>query len=461
MKYIYIYLVIGLVSLLWSCEDYVDIGQPPNDLTQTSVFTEERTAQAALDGIYHQLQESGFASGDRNSVSLLSAVSSDEMIEYAQENDRQAFFSMTLQAENSHNESLWASFYERIYSINAFLEGVTTSEALPPEFVKRAQGEALALRAFSYLYLTELYGAVPLAQGTAYQENAQLERSPQVDVYNFILSDLLQAREHLEDHGISNPGIRTRIGAAAVESLLARVYLYQQAWPEAEKAADAVLAEGSYTLENDLNAAFLADSAEAIWQLLPTDPRFNTWQGQYYILTGSPETPLAPASLAMREELVNAFDAQDLRKQAWIGSLNEGGNTYAYPFKYKQKQQGEPMEYNMMLRLAEIYLIRAEARLEQGKISEARSDLNMIRTRAGLADFTGQGEAALRAELYHQRRLELFAEGGHRWIDLKRWNRAGTVLAPLKPAWDPHDKLYPIPASELLKNPNLDQNEGY
>src|SRR5690606_34695087 len=123
----------------------------------------------------------------------------------------------------------------------------------------------------------------------------------------------------------------------------------------------------------------------------------------------------------------------------------------------------EYFEYSVVMRLAEQYLIRAEARAQQGNLAGpngAESDLDMVRNRAGLDDVVGMGKNALLDAIMRERRVELFTEFGHRWLDLIRTGRADSVLAT-KPDWDAQDKLWPIPQRELDTNPNLTQNDGY
>jgi hypothetical protein len=120
----------------------------------------------------------------------------------------------------------------------------------------------------------------------------------------------------------------------------------------------------------------------------------------------------------------------------------------------------------MVLRLAEMYLIRAEARLLQDKFSGAISDVDVIRQRAGLPRIQDTNPGISKSELMlaieRERRIEFLAEWGHRWLDLRRWKRAEAVLAPVKTGWSNDDQLYPIPSSELSKNVNLQpQNDGY
>jgi starch-binding outer membrane protein, SusD/RagB family len=145
-----------------------------------------------------------------------------------------------------------------------------------------------------------------------------------------------------------------------------------------------------------------------------------------------------------------------------VGSKTVAGKIYNYPWKYKIRDIGLPLtEYNMVIRYAEILLIRAEAKAHLNKLDEAIDDLNLIRSRAGLPLLTIADQASLLKAIEHERRIELFAEWGHRWFDLKRTGRATEILAPLKPAWKPSAMLFPIPQNERLRNPLLTQNPGY
>jgi len=114
----------------------------------------------------------------------------------------------------------------------------------------------------------------------------------------------------------------------------------------------------------------------------------------------------------------------------------------------------------MIMRLAEQYLIRAEARTRQGKLEQAVNDINTIRKRAGLepVEFnTSLSQESLIEAVLEERYHELFSEWGHRWLDLKRTGKALEKLEGVEAS----DLLYPIPEDELLKNLNLTQNAGY
>ena len=119
----------------------------------------------------------------------------------------------------------------------------------------------------------------------------------------------------------------------------------------------------------------------------------------------------------------------------------------------------------MVLRLAEQYLIRAEAKAYQDKLTDAIQDLDIIRNRAGLSLIGDTNPSISKNDfllaIEQERKVEMFSEWGHRWLDLKRTERAGQILGALKPDWQDTDQLYPIPNSERLVNPRLTQNPGY
>jgi starch-binding outer membrane protein, SusD/RagB family len=167
-------------------------------------------------------------------------------------------------------------------------------------------------------------------------------------------------------------------------------------------------------------------------------------------------------NFVLYDTLVGTFETDDKRKTEWTKSIEYGGKTYYYPYKYKQRSGMTGDEYPVVLRLAELYLIRAEARAHQNKLTDALDDLNRVRERAGLLplEATISKEDLLKA-LEHERWVELFTEWGDRWFNLKRSGLADAVLSKIKPQWQPFQKLYPIPELELTANPNLTQNAGY
>lgn len=350
---------------------------------------------------------------------------------------------------------MWRDVYEYIYQCNAVLEGLVISPGVSGDIARQIEGEAKFVRGFCHFYLVNLFGAVPLITSTDYKVNATASREPENKVYDQIIADLLEAQNMLPDTYPEGERVRPNKGAAT--AMLARVYIYINDWPNAEKQASTVIASGDiYTLVKDAGNVFLKNSQEAIWQLKPVIEGLNTWEGNTFILTGS------PASITLSDQLVSAFEPGDDRRIHWLNSFRSGANNYYYPYKYKIRSGSEVTEYLMVLRLAEQYLIRAEARSWMGNISAAVDDLNIIRSRARLPirDRSLSLDECLEY-IMHERRLEFFAEQAHRWLDLKRTGMCDDLLPALKSGWKTTAQYYPIPGSEILNDPNLKQNPGY
>jgi hypothetical protein len=265
-------------------------------------------------------------------------------------------------------------------------------------------------------------------------------------------------------------GERIRANKWAATALLARVYLYLDSFANAEAQATAIINNSSLFSLDTLNGVFLANNQEAIlqWQnnsSLNQNSYNATAEGNFMI----PSDPTSQPNYYLTDQLLGAFESGDLRKIDWLDSTVYSGATYYYPYKYKvgpsQERANAPVtEYYAVLRLAEQYLIRAEARAQQSNLSGAISDLNIIRNRAGLDSLsTSLTQLQVLAAVAQERRIELFAEWGHRWLDLKRTKQVGAVFStiPYKSQYQPFQQLYPIPRGELQFDPNLRQNPGY
>ncbi|PTS87399.1 RagB/SusD family nutrient uptake outer membrane protein, partial [Flavobacterium sp. HMWF030] len=199
-------------------------------------------------------------------------------------------------------------------------------------------------------------------------------------------------------------------------------------------------------------------SKETIWQLQSVAAGQNTKEASIFIFLAGP-----PTTIALNPLLINSFTIGDLRKTNWIKSVSKGASTWYHAYKYKeQNTTAVSKEYSIVLRLAEQYLIRAEARAYQGDLIGAKEDLNKIRNRAGLAQTTASTKEEILNAILQERRWEFFTEHGHRFFDLKRFNKLDAELKSVKSGWNSNDSLFPIPQNELSTNPNLGpQNPGY
>ncbi len=442
---------------LWtSCKKFLEIPPPVNQLVSSSVFENEASANAALVGIYSEMMNNAqqFSSGY---VTFFAGMAADELYFYTPGyRDEFVQNKITLINHDFISSAFWNPMYRYIYSANLCIESLEKSTALSPETKRKLSAEAKFIRAFCYYYLVNLFGEVPLIISADFNGNAEAPRTQTILVWEQITKDLEDAANDLPFAYLKPE--RTRPIKWAAAALLSRVYLHGENWSSAEKNSEEVINSGLYNLVTDLNAVFLKNSKEAIWQLQPVNPTYNTWEG-YAILGGGTAEP----SYLLTPALVNSFSAGDKRKEDWTDQRSFSGDTVTYPYKYKvPRGNGAPAtEFYMVLRYAEQYLIRAEARAQQNKIFDGLADVNSIRRRAGLSDTTAGDKATLLAIVEKERQAELFAEWGHRWFDLKRTGRADALLSPLKPSWIPTAKLWPIPINQIYLNSAITQNPGY
>lgn len=457
--------IFAVALIFFSCEDFVEVNSPTNKLIKQEVFSTDATARSAMNGIYNQLFQAAFSSGWTSSITVLSGLSADNIRNMNPNHyTRMEFEKNELIPDNPNNLYLWTSAYNIIYMANSILEGVYASKGLSEELKLQLEGEARFIRAFSYFYLVNLYGEIPLVTTTEYRDNQLASRSPINTIYDQILDDLKIATDILGGEYLN--GERTNVNKYAATALLGRVNLHLGNWKDAENQSGEVISETTtYKLLDDLNDVFLVNSKEAIWQISPMgDGGFITNTNEASTFLIHPVFSFV-ASIQLRESFVDIFEEEDLRFTNWIGYHNEEEAFFAYKYKVWNTSEFPIEEYSMVLRLAEQYFIRAEARARQGNLSGAIEDLDIIRSRAGLSLIADTRPDISQQELLdlilEERRKELFAEWGHRWFDLKRFNITGEVLGQWKPMWEATDIYYPIPAEERKKNPNLDQNDGY
>ena len=443
--------------LVASCKKFIDIPPPSYQLVSDKVFTSDGTATSAVSGIYSEmmLNQTQFCA---SAVTLYCGLYSDEMTYYST-SDRDEFISSQL-TQSSHaflSSAFWAPAYKYIYAANICIEKLGNSTAIAPTLKDRLLGEAKFIRAFCFFYLAQLFGDVPLTLTSDYKVNQSLSRSAYSKVLDQIILDLKDAKALLPEQYTGTERIRPNKWAAA--SLLARVYLYSGKWSEAKQESDEIINSNLYRLSHLLNHVFLKESIETIWQLQPVNPNWNTWEGKEILF----ETTSAPPTYILRESLVHSFETGDKRKESWIASRIYLGENVDFPYKYKVYGNNAPVTENyIVFRLAEIYLIRAEAKLNLKDHLGATGDINLIRARAGLQNINTPDEHALREALISERRHELFAEWGHRFLDLKRWGKIDGVMNALKlSTWDSFRSLWPIPYNQINTNPNLSQNPGY
>lgn len=461
---IFRYNKILLTSLLLvcgsGCTKFITVDPPIDQLNSNQVFKTDNTAIAAINGIYSTMMENPelvFSSG----VTLNMGMTADELYYYTP-GQRDEFVNNTLQANSEVviNGQFWGSLYRYIYGANSCIESASASGTLTAATKNQVIGEAFFIRAFSYFYLINTFGPVPLVTSSDYLKNIRLSRVSEEEVYQQIIADLKAAKANLEI--TTSSAEKTRPDKYAASALLARVYLYHKDWADAVTESESLLTSGHFNVSDvPLDEVFLNDSRETIWQLKPVNGVLNSYIGNLILPASENDVP----TFLFRKDFISAFEPGDLRKASWVKNRTYLDEVLYYPYKYKVRGQAgvQVTEYYVVLRLAEQYLIHAEAKANQGELAAAREDLDLIRKRAGLHPLkTDLSQIEVLAAVQQERRIELLAEWGNRWMDLKRTNKVDQVIGILKPTWKPTAKLWPVPASELVVNPALlPQNNGY
>tara|TARA_R110002096_G_scaffold37468_1_gene104017 strand:- start:6556 stop:7935 length:1380 start_codon:yes stop_codon:yes gene_type:complete len=455
IKRILFLVAIGLSIL--ACDSFTEIDLPETQLTGQAVFKDDVTATAALMDIYARIREGGMLSGNIDGLSHLLGIYTDELDFYGTATSpAEAFYNHTVIPTNAFVSALWDRTYSQIYATNVLLKGLENNTDISKESLNILQGEALFIRGLLHVYLVELFGDVPYISTPDYVNNASTSRTPVSEVYENVVADLLNAKNLLSESYTRFE--RVRPNKFAVSALLSRIYLYTKNYELAALEASYVIDSDIYQLESNLDYVFLKNASSSLWQLHSGISGVNTIEARTFIFESGP-----PIVSAVSQNLLDAFELTDMRKNQWLRAITDGTTTWYHPYKYKQNgSTGVSEEYAIILRLEECYLIRSEARTHLDNFLGAQQDLNKIRNRAGLSNTLANTKTLLLEAILQERRVEFFTEHGHRFIDLKRNNSLGTVLSPLKPSWKTTHLLLPLPEKELLLNNSLQpQNMGY
>lgn len=443
-------LLLILFAIFPGCKKLLDVG-PNGQLNSDQIFNNEGSANSAIAGIYKQSRDNLIYS-----LSVFNSLASDDINKYNSQLPYIAYYNNKILS--TEGTLPWNNFYAIVYSCNAAIEGLQKSTALSQKAKDYYIGEAKFNRAFCYFHLVNLFGAVPLITVTDVNISSTASRTGINTIYGQIVADLTDAQTKMDPDYNYTGGERIRANKWVATALLARVYLFQKEYGKAEQQANAVISSGKYDLLSSPTGIFNKNNSEAILQWA-NNPSESNLIASEFIFTNSPGLRCTPF-------LMNAFESNDLRKTTWIQSkvYPATGELIAYPFKFTSTAVGTN-EYYTVLRLAEQYLIRAEARAMRNDFAGAISDVNLIRSNHGglnipLPAPISQSDAV--NIILHERQVDLFIEGMHRWFDLKRTGKVNETLLTEKPStWNSTAQLYPIPSMELQKNLALTQNPGY
>jgi len=358
-------LLILMLSIL-SCKKFVQIPPPYTEVVTTDVFSNNGTATAATTAIYTQI----FNNYESFTIAQNLGLLADELTNYSTQETQLQFYTNAMTALNSSGE--WVNAYNYIYQANAIIEGLENNSNITPAVAQQLTGEAKFIRAFWHFYLTNEYGNVPLVTTTLYTVNEKISRTAQALVYTQIIQDLQDAQAELNSNYVDGSDTtvttaRVRPTKAAAEAMLARAYLYTGKYDSAEIEATMVINNTNlYSLCTNLsslqgqpnygpNSVFAMNNTEAIWQLAtPPQAGYNTDDANNFNLDNAAPSTGTTNSSSISPELLNSFEAGDLRRVNWIDSVIEPGITYYFPFKYQQDDNindpnNTPIEYETVL----------------------------------------------------------------------------------------------------------------
>lgn len=437
-------LLLGGLLFATSCE--VLDQSPQQDITPDLAFASEKAARAALVGLYNGLQ-----SGDYYGAYFQYTADN-----YADISIYLGFFTgynevddKSIPSSNLNVELIWLQAYETINIANEIIDNVPLIEENGFDQAEKDQiiAAAKCIRALCYLDLLTHYGehwdesstfGLPLITTSTGGDFANVEfvaRNSVAETYNFIITDLLDAEKSLPDSDD-----RTVASLGLAQALLARTYLFQGDYANAVTKASAVIDNGNYTLLDSYTDIFTTDlSGESIFELV-----YNS---------------LDPSSLALYTirrdevrpdpELIASFEAEDSRASLIAPVDGFVGDRF---IKAEDFSNDENPAY--IIRMAEMYLLRAEAKFNTGDTDGALADLNAVRTRAGLPGHANTDDFI--NKLADEIRWEFYAEG-QRFRSLVRLGLAQQVLG-----LQDFQRIYPIPFRELNIDGNqMAQNPGY
>lgn len=453
MKSLYKKLNIALFSTvlalsLGSCDDFLDLS-PTNSIPSASAITNKQTANAAIIGAYNSVQN--YYSNYYITLGTITADNVDyngTLSQYLQLDQN------SISPDNAGTIYVYRTIYSAINSANAIIEAIpNVNDPLFTETQKNnILGEAYFIRALGYFDLARGWGGVQLQLKPTNDLSSLsgIKRSTLDQTYDQVLNDLIKAEELLPEDDAKT---RNRAQKNAAKALRARLHLYREQWGDAETYASQVIGSTKYDLVKPFNSFFSSPflTAESVFELTFTTNDKNSYWNLWYPSTVGGQYTLKPSNKLVAQ--LNDPNVGGSRK-----SIIAGTGTTVYGVLYNTVSSSTDPAY--VIRIAELYLIRAEARAKKSTpdLAGAVADLKEIRDRADVPEFDSDNQAVIIQAIEDERSIELAFEP-HRWFDLARTKRTGAVLGLTNTNY----WLFPLPASDVLSDPDLggENNPGY
>ena len=494
-----------ITTTILSCSDFLEEDNQ-SSLNPDTFYKSGTHAESALNAVYATTREifGGFSGGNSSNWHLLEAVSGQSVNNSSSNPDLNSLVSLSYNSNLIHARSVWAGTYKLVGNANMVIENVPAI-FMSEERKKQILGEAYFLLAWAYFNAVRIWGDIPLITSPIGTGSADFyaERTSQDIVYNQIIFDL----QFAETAGLPSTDATGRVSLAAVKSLLAKVYLTMAGHPlnitehyanAATKAQEVmnlspniglfdtygeIYLEGNENTVEHIFSVQYAPNVNANFESLSFLPARNiTKGGATGWQTNLPET-----------NFYNSFESGDLRKvnrQGWFytdyftggnGALTDLGGPHIFKAFNVANFGSNTIEGNglgdflnfSVIRFAEVLLIYAEASNEVSGPSAAAVDaVKRVRDRAGLTTSSSLSKDGFRELVWKERWHELCYER-KAWFDMVRLRKVfnsttggfdnfvgHTVLSSNQSLQEKH-LLFPVPALEMVNNPNLTQNAGY
>jgi hypothetical protein len=450
MQTIYRYLIpVFLLVSTAGCKKFLTV-QPVDQVSDAATIVDATSSETAVRGVYRTMSQNYYG----GLFETFGYLGGDDIVWTGSQAVIQQFISHNITSDNGNLESVWSGIYQTINGANNVIAKVP--KVVDPTFTAGQQnqltGEGYFIRALAYFDLARCWGGVPITltpTTTATQKN-NIARSTLAETYAQVISDLDAADSLMSLPASQNP---VRANKETAWALKARYYLYQKDWANAEAYATQVIDDQTnYQLLAPFSAWFLPASAvatkESVFELSYNATYQNGSRGYW-----QPPANGGTRQWAPNDSLVALLNNPQIGggRSALIGVVSATNTWYGNLF-----YRSPATDPSYIIRIAEVYLIRAEARAQQNELSGALADLDAIRTRAGLPNSTAASQSDILLAIEQENRFE-FALEPHRWFDLVRTGRAAAVLG----ITNPDNLLFPIPVTEIQLNSLLTQNPGY
>lgn len=513
-KIAFSFVALSAMMITYSCsKSFLEIN-PQGQLTEEQVLVDPNAAQNLVTGVYNTLYLGSFGPTTVGFLYVIATdVASDDGDKGSTPSDALADYgaidNFTANPNSYVFNNLWQGYYQGISKANGAIDQLNNA-SFDTTTRNRLIGETRFIRGLYYFNLVRLFGGVPKITRTPaaseFNSDSFQTRASTDEIYNVIIEDFQYAVDHLPEKGDANSQVG-RATKGAAESFLAKVYLYRKEYQKAYDLSLAVIQSNKYSLvpypyygaifrEHTVNGVGGNNNTESIFEVQTgvnaaenaVSPIFSNGQGAR---SKGGWNDLGFGFNTPSSDLANAYEAGDSTRRngtiifiqptvpapgistgtiLWDGyriPSQDSVENQRYSYKAYHSPIAESVQTSnnkdtkpkniRLMRYAELLLINAEAAAQIGNAGQALTDLEQVRTRAGLATTTAAIE-----DIWKERRVELAMEQD-RFFDLVRQGRAGTVLRALGKGFvDGKSEVFPIPQAQIdLSGGRLLQNNGY